>query len=137
MIYSPCMAELIEYAAAPVVERGDGIQSVRLTDPPLPGQPFVMGITSFPAGTGLAFHSHNTVEQVTVLEGSAVVELEDRQQLLRPYDTTQVPAGRSHRFANAGDGPMRILWVYGDTEVTRTFTETGETVSQLAPLRST
>ncbi|HET9608680.1 MAG TPA: cupin domain-containing protein [Acidimicrobiales bacterium] len=131
------MAELIEYAAAPVVERGDGIQSVRLTDPPLPGQPFVMGITSFPPGTGLALHSHNTVEQVTVLEGSAVVELEDRRHLLRPYDTTQVPAGRSHRFANVGDGPMRILWVYGDTEVTRTFTETGETVSQLAPLRST
>jgi len=128
----PGMAEVIEYAAAPIIERGDGIQSVRLTDPPLPGQRFVMGITSFPPGTALALHSHNTVEQVTVLEGSALVELEGRRQLLRPYDTTQVPAGLPHRFANAGDGPMRILWVYGDTEVTRTFTETGETVSQLA-----
>ncbi|HEX6236064.1 MAG TPA: cupin domain-containing protein [Acidimicrobiales bacterium] len=131
------MGVLIEYESAPVVERGDGIRSVRLTDPPLPGQPFVMGVTSFPPGTGLAFHSHNTVEQVTVLEGLAAFELEDDRHLLRPYDTTQVAAGRSHRFANAGDGPMRILWVYGGTEVTRTFTETGETVSQLAPIRST
>ncbi|MGH9213299.1 MAG: cupin domain-containing protein [Acidimicrobiales bacterium] len=130
------MAQLIEFAGAPVVERGDGILSVRLTDPPLPGQGFVMGITSFPPGTGLAFHSHNTVEQVTVLEGSAVVELEGRRHRLRPYDTTQVPAGQSHRFVNAGDGPMRILWVYGAVEVTRTFTETGETVDQLGRLSS-
>ena len=26
---------------------------------------------------------------------------------------------------------MRILWVYGATEVTRTFTDTGETVTQM------
>jgi hypothetical protein len=26
---------------------------------------------------------------------------------------------------------MRILWVYGATDVTRTFTETGETISQM------
>jgi quercetin dioxygenase-like cupin family protein len=129
------MARVIEYTAAPVVDRGDGIQSVRLSDPPLPGQRFVMGITSFPPGTGLALHSHNTVEQVTVLDGSAEAEIEGRRHRLHPYDTTQVPPGVPHRFANAGDVPMRIMWVYGDTEVTRTFTETGDTVAQMAPFR--
>lgn len=126
------MAELIEFARAPVVERGDGIETVRLTDPPLPGQPFVMGITSFPPGSGVALHSHNTVEQVTMLEGSGFVEIDGMEHRLRPYDTTQVPAGEPHRFVNDGQERMRILWVYGETEVTRTFTETGETVSQLA-----
>jgi quercetin dioxygenase-like cupin family protein len=125
------MAELIEFAGAPVVERGDGIETVRLTETPLPGQPFVMGITSFPPGTGLALHSHNTVEQVTLLEGSGFVEIDGEHRRIRPYDTTQVEAGTPHRFVNDGHGRMRILWVYGDTEVTRTFTETGETVSQL------
>ena len=48
----------------------------------------------------------------------------------RPYDTTQVPAGTFHRFVNTGESTMRILWVYGSTEVTRTFADTGETVGQ-------
>ena len=50
----------------------------------------------------------------------------------RPYDTTQIVPGEVHRFINTGDVPMRILWVYGSTEVTRTFTETGETVPQFS-----
>lgn len=126
------MAELIEFAAARRVERGDGITSVRLTDPPLEGQCFVMGITSFPPGTALPLHSHNTVEQVTVLEGTGIAELNGVQRPAVPYDTTHIPPGEDHRFINDGDGVMRILWVYGSTHVTRTFTETGETVEQFA-----
>jgi putative monooxygenase len=126
------MAELIEFASSPRVDRGDGIESVRLSDPPLPGQSFVMGVTSFPPGTGLALHSHNTVEQVTILEGSGIAEFDGKQHRVRPYDTTQIPADVPHRFLNDGDEMLRILWVYGATEVTRTFTETGETVSQMA-----
>jgi quercetin dioxygenase-like cupin family protein len=125
------MAKLIDFAASPRIERGDGIESIRLTDPPLPGQSFVMGVTSFPPGTGLAMHSHNTVEQVTILEGSGFVEFEGRTHRIQPYDTTKVPAGVPHRFENDCNEVMRILWVYGATDVTRTFTETGETISQM------
>ena len=126
------MTELIDYASSQRVERGDGITSVPLTGDPLPGQSFIMGVTSFPPGAGLARHSHNTVEQVTLLEGTGIVELDGVEHRIRPYDTTKVPAGVPHRFHNDGDGVMRILWVYGATEVTRTFTDTGETVSQMA-----
>lgn len=123
------MSELIEFERQTPVERGDGIQTVMLTDPPVEGQRFIMGVTSFPPGTSLPRHSHNTVEQVTLLEGRGVVELNGERHRLSRYDTTKVPAGEPHLFENDGDEVMRILWVYGDTEVTRTFTDTGETVT--------
>ena len=69
------MSEFIEFETQPRVTRGEGIESVRLTPQPLPGQDFVMGITSFPPGTSIPLHSHNTIEQVTVLEGEGMAEL--------------------------------------------------------------
>lgn len=124
------MARLIEYESQERVERGDGIESVRLTPTPLLGQGFSMGITSFPPGSAIRLHSHNTIEQVTVLEGEGVAVLNGEEHPARPYDTTQIPAGEFHRFVNTGSVPMRILWVYGSTHVTRTFADTGETVDQ-------
>jgi len=124
------MARLIKFADEEVVERGDGIESVRLTPQPLYGQGFTMGVTSFPPGTSIRLHSHNTIEQVTVLEGNGLAVLNGREMAVGTYDTTQIPAGEFHRFVNTGRGSMRILWVYGSVEVTRTYADTGETVEQ-------
>jgi quercetin dioxygenase-like cupin family protein len=126
------MAESIRFDEAEPVARGDGILTVRLTPTLLAGQQFQMGITSFPPGTSIPLHSHNTIEQVTVLEGEGEAELNGERVPARPYDTTQIPAGEIHRFLNTGGGVMRILWVYGSAHVTRTFADTGETVEQFA-----
>ena len=126
------MANLIKFDEAEPVARGDGIESIRLTPTPLDDQGFVMGITSFPPGTAIRLHSHNTIEQVTVIEGEGVAELNGEQMAVRPYDTTQIAPGEWHRFINTGATLMRILWVYGSTDVTRTFADSGETVEQFA-----
>jgi quercetin dioxygenase-like cupin family protein len=126
------VARLIRFDEADPVARGDGIESVRLTPEPLEGQGFTMGITSFPPGTSIRLHSHNTIEQVTVLEGAGVAELNGKEIPARPFDTTQIAPGEWHRFINTGSTTMRILWVYGSTDVTRTFADTGETVEQFS-----
>ena len=126
------MARLIRFDEADPVARGDGIESVRLTPEPLEGQAFSMGVTSFPPGTSIRLQSHNTIEQVTMLEGEGIAELNGEEMPARPYDTTQIAPGEWHRFINTGSTKMRILWVYGSTEVTRTFADTGETVEQFS-----
>jgi quercetin dioxygenase-like cupin family protein len=124
------MGQLIRFDEQPQISRGEGIESRRLTPNPLHAQGFVMGITSFPPGTSIRLHSHNTIEQVTVVEGEGLAEVDGHQQPARPYDTTLIAPGELHRFVNNGTGVMKILWVYGDTHVTRTFADTGETVEQ-------
>jgi HTH-type transcriptional repressor of puuD len=132
-VTSGLRARLIRFDDAEPVARGDGIVTVRLTPSFLPGQGFQMGITSFPPGTAIPRHSHNTIEQVTVLEGEGEAELDGKLLPARPYDTTQIDSGEVHRFLNTGRDVMRILWVYGSAHVTRTFADTGETVEQFAP----
>jgi 3-isopropylmalate dehydrogenase len=90
------------------------------------------GVTEFPAGAGMPLHTHNVEETVLVLEGQATAVIGEAGFELLPGDATWVPAGVPHRFANRGKGPMRIYWVYGGREVTRTICATGETFEHLS-----
>jgi HTH-type transcriptional regulator, repressor for puuD len=91
------------------------------------------GITVFEPGTAIPLHTHNVEESVLILEGEATAVVDGDSFDLEVGDATWVPAGVPHRFANRGPGVMRIYWVYGGREVTRTIVATGETFEHLSP----
>jgi len=124
--------KIVKFEEIPVVQRGGGIETKPLLLESAGAKTFVSGISTFPVGAALKLHKHNTEEMVVLLEGEARVEVGEERYEIVPYDTTYVPAGIFHRFINRGAVPMKILWVYGATHVTRTFADTGETVGHLS-----
>src|SRR5436190_20753353 len=109
-------------------DRGSGVKTIPLLGKwNAEGNQVTTGITSFAPGTGIPLHTHNVEETVLILEGDAFVELDDRSYELTAGDVTWAPRGVPHRFANRGTSTMRIYWVYGGRDVTRTICATGVT----------
>lgn len=102
------------------VERGGGVRTWHLVTKERGATEFLTGITEFDPGSALAPHFHNCQESVTVLEGRAVFEADGETGELGPNNATLVPTGTVHRFRNPGPGRLRILFVYGSIDATRT-----------------
>lgn len=127
-------ARVIRIDEAPMFKRGDGVETRLLVGREnCETAGFTSGTTQFPPGKKVPFHTHNCHEQVTILDGEALVEVAGQKSVpVGRHDTVFVPQGKSHRFINRGAGPLTILWLYDTDNVTRTFTESGETVTHLS-----
>lgn len=119
-------------------ERTGGAHTTPLVSPALGAKVFITGITSFEPNAAIAFHSHNCEESVVLLEGKAALDIEGCEHVLQTLDTTWIPPNVSHRFRNLSEiDPMKILWIYGSIDASRTLTETGITKSISAEQQET
>jgi HTH-type transcriptional repressor of puuD len=124
---------VMRYAEIEPFDRGTGVRTLPYVGKwNTAGNHVTTGMTEFPPGAGIPLHTHNVEESVLILEGEATAVIDKDEFGLGAGDATWVPADVPHRFVNRGDGPMRIYWVYGGRDVTRTICATGETVEHLS-----
>lgn len=122
-------AVILRPHALPGKDRGNGASTVPLVGSQLGATTFLNGITTFAPGAAIGHHSHNCTESVTVIEGTALVDLDGHEHYLNTYDTTFVPANIVHRFRNASETePMKILWTYASIDATRTMAGAAERI---------
>jgi quercetin dioxygenase-like cupin family protein len=122
----------LKFDSLPTKDRGDGIVTSTIARKEIGARQMRSGVTRIRVGGVVPAHSHNCEEQVTLLEGEMKVETDGNEYLLRPYDSTFISAGVSHRFTNMGKSPVLLFFVYGAADATRTFTDTGETVDHVS-----
>ena len=114
------------------VTRGGGITTLPFFGDWSGAVEMATGMTVFPPGGGVVMHSHNVEECVTVIEGEGTAVIDGEELPVRTWSTSWIPAGVPHRFYNSGVGQMRILWMYGSADVTRTVAASGKTFKHLS-----
>ncbi|MEK8027160.1 cupin domain-containing protein [Pseudaquabacterium rugosum] len=128
ILKTPSDAAVLKPESLPVHERGGGARTTPLISPALGGRSFLTGYTAFDGGTEIPFHSHDCEESVVLMEGRAMLDIDDRSIELKAHDVTWIPPNVPHRFRNlSADQPMKILWIYAHARATRTLTASGET----------
>lgn len=116
---------------AEYLDRGNGVRSLPLAGLNSGSEEILSGMTEIPPGGEIPLHHHNTDEFIYVISGRAVVTIDGAERPVEGGDSTLVFAGIRHRYVNIGEGPLRILWVYGDVRATRTIAATGVTLGHL------
>ncbi|MEX3975860.1 cupin domain-containing protein [Paraburkholderia caribensis] len=127
---TPSGAALLKPESLVTFERGGGARTTPLVNRELGTSSFITGYTSFDPGVEIPFHSHNCQESVVLMEGEAMLDIDGQEYQLKAHDVTFIPPNVNHRFRNLSKtNPMKILWIYANTEATRTLTETGATAA--------
>ncbi|HZZ42961.1 MAG TPA: aldolase/citrate lyase family protein [Tepidisphaeraceae bacterium] len=89
------------------------------------------GIVTFSPGAQLANHRHTFTESVTLLEGSATIEIEGRRYSLSPLDNVVIPPGLAHLVRNASSSQPALFHIAMPTD-----TPTRELVEKFFPKKS-
>ena len=117
------------FSELPKISRGLGIVNHLIASKKIGAGNIHSGITFIPPKTSVPSHSHNTEEQVTILKGTLKIIFNgDKDVICKSYDSTFISSNVQHELINETEEEVHALIIYGSADVTRTFTENGETV---------
>ncbi len=124
----PVIKQLL-FSELPKISRGRGIINHLIASKQIGAVNIHSGITFLPPNMSVPDHSHNTEEQVTILKGTLKIILNGDQEIIcESYDSTFISSNVRHELINESEEEVHAIIIYGSADVTRTFTETGETV---------
>lgn len=128
MITTESKAVLLQTAHIKTHDRGGGASTMPLVGKSQGATAFITGYTQFGGGAEIPFHHHNVEESVVLIEGEAIFDIDGQSIPVQKGDATFIPPNVPHRFRNASaTEPMKILWIYGSPDATRTLLESGDT----------
>jgi quercetin dioxygenase-like cupin family protein len=114
---------LVRFNDAPEYELAEGALFRDLFAGRLGSTGICGGIGRFRPGSSLPCHFHHYDESITIVNGSAVCQVEGRKYSVANCDTVLVPEGRLHRFLNHSSSIMTMFWVYAGSEPKRTVVD--------------
>lgn len=91
-------------------EKGGATYPIESREHPFPSLGVHLVIL-WPGDPNALYHSEGAQEGFLVLSGECTLIIEEEERPLRQWDYFHCPAGTSHVFAGAGDGPCAIFMV--------------------------
>ena len=95
----------------PLIEIAPGIALDSLVGAHNGARNLTTGLVTFAPGAQLPCHTHLVSESLTLLSGTAVVVVEDREYTLAPLDNVVIPRGLPHAAWNLSSSEASVLHV--------------------------
>lgn len=110
--------------SGPKVELARGVTFECLVGKHNQARRLTTGIVTFAPGATLPYHNHTFSESITLLSGSAIIEVEGRSYSLKKLDNVVVPTGRVHAARNPSTTEPAVFHIALATDSpTRTLVE--------------
>lgn len=110
--------------SGPKVELARGVTFECLVGQQNQAKHLTTGFVTFAPGATLPYHSHTFSESITLLSGSAIIEVEGRGYSLKRMDNVVVPVGRVHAARNPSTTVPSVFHIAMATDSpTRTLVE--------------
>lgn len=84
-------------------------------------------------GLGAPAHLHAVEEILTVLEGEALVWVDEERRQLTAGQSAVIPAGRKHGFHNTGTGTLRVQAILASPVFEAAYDDARETPRRWLP----